>query len=480
MATIAVAGGAGYVGVSYSVLLADLGHQVTGLDRDINRVALLNQGQAPFHEPGLQPLLEKGLASGRLTFSTDYSSSVPDADFVLICVGTPSTPSGAADTSAIMETAQMIARHATGHTIVVNKSTMPVGSVTYVADILAEHARPGVTFDVVSNPEFLREGSAIHDIYHPDRIVLGGESDSAKRAVAALYDRLEAPVLFTTPRAAEMIKYASNAFLATKISFINEVATICESLGADVNAVVQGMGLDARIGPQFLQPGIGFGGSCFPKDVSALAQMAQDHGCHPALLRTVLEINRAMRTSVIRKVESHLGSLNGATIGILGLSFKPNTDDIREAPAIDLIKQLRAAGARVRATDPVAMRNVAAIHPDITYAKDAYGAAMGADAVILVTEWEQYRMLDPNRLANAMRGNLVVDGRNVLCSQDITDAGLVYQGIGRGTATEMSTPTSLIQIHIQPAPHPNGASPDIMPASDPSDVAAASTEAKRD
>lgn len=475
LATIAVAGGAGYVGVSYSVLLADLGHQVTGLDREINRVALLNQGQAPFHEPGLQPLLEKGLATGRLTFTTDYASSVPDADFVLICVGTPSTPSGAADTSAIMETAQMIAQHATGHTIVVNKSTMPVGSVTYVADILAEHARPGVSFDVVSNPEFLREGSAIHDIYHPDRIVLGADSLTAANAVAALYERLESPVLFTTPRAAEMIKYASNAFLATKISFINEVATICESLGADVNAVVQGMGLDSRIGPQFLHPGIGFGGSCFPKDVRALAQMAQDHGCHPALLRTVLEINHAMRASVLRKVESHLGTLEGATIGILGLSFKPNTDDIREAPAVALIEQLLASGARVRATDPVAMRNVAAIHPDITYAKDAYGAALGADAVVLVTEWDHYRMIDPYRLANAMRGDLIVDGRNVLCPQDFTEADLVYEGIGRGTATEMSTPTSLVQIHVHPAPSPNGAARDDIP-----DTTASPMEASRD
>lgn len=476
MATIAVAGGAGYVGVSYSVLLADLGHQVTGLDKDAARVALLNQGQAPFHEPGLQPLLEKGLCSGKLTFTTNYAEIVPEAEFILICVGTPSTPSGAADTSAIMETAQMIARHAAGHTIVVNKSTMPVGSVTFVADILAEHAAPGITFDVVSNPEFLREGSAIHDIYHPDRIVLGAENLEAASAVAGLYGHLDAPVLYTSPRAAEMIKYASNAFLANKISFINEVATICEHLGADVNAVVQGMGLDSRIGPQFLHPGIGFGGSCFPKDVRALAKMAEDNGCHPALLTTVLDINQAMRTRVLRKIENRLGTLKGKTIGILGLAFKPHTDDIREAPAVALIGELLRAGATVRATDPVAIRNVAAIHPDVTFTKDAYGAAMGADAVVLVTEWEEYRALDPDRLSNAMRGRLVIDGRNVLTPHEVTAAGLLYEGIGRGAATEAATSTSVISIHVQPvlpAParpvateHPNGQTTHVRPGAD--------------
>jgi UDPglucose 6-dehydrogenase len=450
LATIAVAGGAGYVGVSYSVLLADLGHQVTGLDKDPTRVAMLNQGQAPFHEPGLQEILERTLSNGNLRFSTDYVESVPGAEFILICVGTPSTPSGAADTSAITETAQMIARHATGHTIVVNKSTMPVGSVAFVADILAEHAAPGATFAVVSNPEFLREGSAIHDIFHPDRIVLGAADPQASTAVAALYSRIEAPILYTSPRAAEMIKYASNAFLANKISFINEVATICEHLGADVNDVVRGMGLDSRIGAQFLHPGIGFGGSCFPKDVRALAKMAEDNGCHPALLTTVLDINEAMRTRVLKKIEKHLGSLQGKTIGILGLAFKPHTDDIREAPALALIAELVKAGATVRATDPVAIRNASKVFPDVTFVRDAYSAAMGADAVVLVTEWDVYRQIDPDRLANAMRGNLVVDGRNALTPHEISGANLVYEGVGRGAGMERATVTAVTSVQISP------------------------------
>lgn len=458
MSTIAVAGGAGYVGVSYSVLLADLGHQVTGLDKDPSRIALLNEGIPPFHEPGLQPLLQRTLETGKLSFTTDYSRAIPDADIVFICVGTPSTPSGAADVSAITDAAQSIARFATGHTIVANKSTLPVGSVAFVADILAEHAADGATFDVVSNPEFLREGSAIHDIYHPDRIVIGAENPTAGTAVADLFRSLNAHVLFTGPRSAEMIKYASNAFLANKISFINEVATICEHLDADVNAVVQGMGLDSRIGPQFLHPGIGFGGSCFPKDVRALAKMAQDNGCHPALLNTVLEINRAMRMHVMKKLMLRLGSFHGKTIAILGLAFKPHTDDIREAPAIALIGDLLDAGAKVRATDPVAIRNAAGIYPDVVYTLDAYGAAMGADAVVLATEWDAYRLIDPDRLANAMRGNLVIDGRNVLKAHEITASGLVYEGIGRTSSAATIATATLLAAPLQgaPGPSPNG------------------------
>lgn len=459
MAAIAVTGGAGYVGVAYSVLLADLGHQVTSLDIDPGRVGLLSQGIAPNHEPGLQPLLQRVLASGRLTFTTDYVQAMSGAEFVFICVGTPSTATGAADTSAISETTKMIARHAHGHTIVVNKSTMPVGSVAFVSDILAEHAAPGATFAVVSNPEFLREGSAIDDIYHPDRIVLGSDDMEAAAAVGHLYQALAAPLLFTHPRSAEMIKYASNAFLANKISFINEVATICEHLGADVNAVVQGMGLDPRINPHFLRPGIGFGGSCFPKDVRALAKMARDNGCDPALLTAVLDINEAMRSRVLAKMQNHLGTLDGKTIGVLGLAFKPETDDIREAPAVALIRDLLAAGATVRATDPVARRHVEAILPEVRLTHDAYGAAMGADALVLVTEWDTFRSLDLDRLANAMRGTLVIDGRNVLDPQAIASAGLVYEGIGRTAAPAVRTTTTTIisvpsEIMASPQPTP--------------------------
>ena len=435
MVTIAVAGGAGYVGVAYSVLLADLGHNVFSVDTDPSRIMQLNQGKALNHEPGLQPLLEQTLASGRLRFTTDYETAISGADFVFICVGTPSTASGAADTSAISSAAQMIARNAHGHTVVVNKSTMPVGSVTFVGDVLAEHAANGTTFSVVSNPEFLREGSAIYDIYHPDRIVLGSDDLDVAKAVAALYQPLNAPFLITRPRSAEMIKYASNAFLANKISFINEVATICEHLEADVADVVAGMGMDPRISPHFLRPGIGFGGSCFPKDVRALARMALDHGCHPNLLLTTLHINESMRARILTKVESRLGTLSGKTIGILGLSFKPETDDIREAPATALIRELLQAGASVRATDPAAGRHMSTLIPEVTLTEDAYSTAMGADAVILVTEWEIYKRIDLDRLANAMRGNLLVDGRNVFEPSAVGAAGLQYDGVGRSSAT---------------------------------------------
>lgn len=449
MASVAVIGGAGYVGVAYSALLADLGHDVDSVDTDPVRIGLLCQGTAPNHEPGLQTVLERVLGAGRLRFTTDHARAVSGAEFVFICVGTPSTPSGAADTSAIAESARTIARFASGHTIVVNKSTMPVGSASFVADILAEHATKDATFSVVSNPEFLREGSAIQDIYHPDRIVLGADDADAAAAVGRLYQALDAPMVITHPRSAEMIKYASNAFLANKISFINEVATICEKLGADVTAVVHGMSLDARINPHFLRPGIGFGGSCFPKDVRALATMARENGCDPTLLDAVLEINQKMRARAIDKICSRLGTLDGKTIGVLGLAFKPDTDDTREAPAIALIGELLQAGATVRATDPVATRHVAQKFPDVFLARDAYGAAMGADAIVLVTEWNAYRTLDLDRIANAMRGRLVVDGRNAFDPAAIAAAGLIYEGIGRGAGAGLPT-TSTTSVHMSP------------------------------
>lgn len=461
MAHIAVVGGAGYVGVSYSVLLADLGHRVSSLDTDPHKIATLSRGQTPIHEPGLQPLLERSLASGRLTFTTAFDTAIPEADVVLICVGTPSTPSGAADMSAVAEAAASIARHAAGHTIVVNKSTMPVGSNRFVADILAEHGTPGATFDVVSNPEFLREGAAVHDIYHPSRIVLGATNPDAARTVAALFDELDVPIISTDPRSAEMVKYASNAFLANKISFVNEIAAICEHLDADVNAVIEGMRLDPRIGTHFLRPGVGFGGSCFPKDVRALAHMAREHGYTPTLLQAVLEINEAMRGRVREKLEHYLGDLQGTTIGILGLAFKPDTDDIREAPAIALIGDLHAAGATVRATDPVAIDHARAIHPDVTYTPDAYGAAMGADAVVLVTEWDAYRHLDLDRLAHAMRGRLLIDGRNTLMPAAVVAADLIYEGVGR---RRMPDTVRVSHIASMPVQTPAPVSPEPEPA----------------
>ncbi|MDQ3539480.1 MAG: UDP-glucose/GDP-mannose dehydrogenase family protein [Chloroflexota bacterium] len=431
MAAIAVIGGGGYVGLAYAVAFAELGHAVTALDVDAEKVAALSEGRCPIFEPGLEQLLQRGLENDRLRFTTDYHVAIPDADFAFICVGTPAGPSGRADVRYISTAAQAVGRHARGHTIVVNKSTVPIGSVQFVTDSLTEFAGTDTTFSVVSNPEFLAEGTAIHDIFHPDRIILGSDDVAAADRVAELYEPLGAPVLITDPRSAEMVKYASNAFLATKISFINEVAMICESLGADVSAVAQGMGMDKRIGPRFLRPGAGFGGSCFPKDVRALGSMARDMNLDPTLLNAVLEINAVAHARIVDKITRHLGDLKGKSIAILGLAFKPDTDDIREAPALYVIEQLLAAGANVRVTDPVALDRVAAIISGITCVEDPYAVVFGADAVILMTEWDIYRLLDLDRLANAMRGDLLVDGRNALDAVAAREAGFHYVGVGR-------------------------------------------------
>ena len=434
MAKIGVIGGAGYVGLAYAAALTDMGYEVVGLDVDAAKVSALSHGQTPIFEPGLAELVQRGLASGRLSFTTDYAEAVPDADFVFISVGTPANAAGRANMAYVVAAARAVARHAQGHTVVVNKSTLPVGSVDLVTDILAEHANPGATFAVVANPEFLREGSAIHDIYHPDRIVLGSDDRVAAEQVASLYAPLDAPLLVTDPCSAEMIKYASNAFLAAKISFVNELAMICDRLGADVTVVARGMGMDSRIGPQFLQAGAGFGGSCFPKDLRALTSMAQESGLATDMLRAVETINLAARHQVITKLRTHLGDLTNMTIAVLGLAFKPDTDDVRESPAIAVMQDLLAIGANVRGTDPVAMPNVASILPELKLRPDAYAAVTGADAVVLMTEWAAYRTLDFDHLANAMRGQVVIDGRNALDPSVVVAAGLVYDGIGRPVA----------------------------------------------
>jgi UDPglucose 6-dehydrogenase len=440
MARIAVIGGAGYVGLTYAAAFAELGHEVIGLDVDGARVRALCGGQTPIYEPGLEALLQKALASGRLRFTVSAAEALPSAEFAFICVGTPSDPFGRVDVRTVVAAAQTVGQHACGHTVVVNKSTMPVGSVEMVAGILSEHASFGASFDVVANPEFLREGSAIRDVFHPDRIILGATDRAAAEAVGSLYDSLDAPIVITDARSAEMTKYASNAFLATKISFINEIAMICEALGVDVGAVANGMGMDDRIGPRFLRAGVGFGGSCFPKDVRGLAGMAREAGVDPTMLDAVLGINETMRKRLVAKLTTHLGDLEGKKIALLGLAFKPGTDDIREAPALAVIRELLAAGATVRATDPVAMDRVFAELPEVTLVDDPYAAAMGADAVVLLTEWEEYRAIDLEHLANAMRGRVLVDGRNALDPAGASQAGLVYEGVGRGMA-EVKLPT---------------------------------------
>lgn len=431
MARIAVVG-TGYVGLVTGACFADLGNEVACIDIVPEKVAMLERGELPIYEPQLEEVVARNLAAGRLRFTTDYASGLDGVEFVFIAVNTPSGPEGEADMSQAQAAATSIAEHLVGPAIIVNKSTMPIGTGDWVANILDKRAAPGVTCSVVSNPEFLREGAAVADFLHPDRVVLGANEAAAAERVATLYAPLNCTVMITDIRTAEMIKYASNAFLATKISFINEIAAICERLGADVRQVARGMGYDKRIGAAFLDAGVGYGGSCFPKDVRALEHMASVHGSHPQLLRTVIDINRDQRRVIVQKLRQVLGQLGDRTIGVLGLAFKPNTDDLRDAPALELIHLLRAEGVRLRAYDPAAMAKARVLLSDVTFGHDAYEVAEGCDAVLLVTEWNEFKQLDMPRLRDAMAFPLLVDGRNVYEPEAMTRLGFIYCGVGRG------------------------------------------------
>jgi UDPglucose 6-dehydrogenase len=426
--------GVGYVGLTTGACFADLGHQVTCVDVDSAKIDKLHAGEMPIYEPGLEEMVRRNTQAGRLHFTTCYEEGVPDAEFVFIAVGTPQGSGGEADLKYVRAAARSIAHAMRGPSIIVNKSTVPIGTGDWVADIVRRHQPQPVDFSVVSNPEFLREGSAINDFMYPDRIVLGSLDREAAGQVAQLYLSLRAPIMITDLRTAEMIKYASNAFLATRISFINEIANICEALGADVKEVAAGMGYDKRIGPYFLDAGIGYGGSCFPKDVEALAHMAAVHGCHPQLLRAVMDINRDQRRQALYKVRELLGTLDEKAIGLLGLAFKPNTDDMREAPSIDIIHLLQSEGAHVRAYDPVGMVNAGRYLHDVTLCQDAYAVAEGADALIIVTDWNEFKHLSLPRLKQAMRQPIIVDGRNIYDPQQMRALGFIYRGIGRGYA----------------------------------------------
>jgi UDPglucose 6-dehydrogenase len=425
--------GLGYVGLTTAACLADLGHDVIGVDIDAARIKMLRRHRLPLYEPGLEELIQRGARGGRLSFSGEIADALSSAEFVFLAVGTPPDRRGGADLTALKAAAKGIGQHLVDGVVVVNKSTVPIGTGDLVSEIVAA-SRPdeAITFSVVSNPEFLREGSAVNDFMHPDRIVLGGHDRKAAERVAELYGPLESPVLFTNLYTAEMIKYASNAFLATKISFINEIARICEKLDADVSVVSEGMGMDERIGGAFLEAGIGFGGSCFPKDVRALARMAETMGYHPELLRTVMDINQDMRKLVVDRLEELLGGLRGQRIGVLGLSYKPNTDDLREAPSIDIIRALLRKGAAVQVYDPVAMANAKRVlDGGVVYATNAYGAARKVDGLAVLTEWNQFRSIDLKRLKLGMRRPVIVDGRNIWDPAKMRDLGFVYRGIGR-------------------------------------------------
>jgi UDPglucose 6-dehydrogenase len=425
--------GLGYVGLATAACLADLGHDVIGVDIDVARITMLRRHRLPLYEPGLEELIERGARGGRLSFSGEIADALSSAEFVFLAVGTPPDRRGGADLTALKAAAKGIGQHLVDNVVVVNKSTVPIGTGDLVSEIVAA-SRPdeAITFSVVSNPEFLREGSAVNDFMHPDRIVLGGHDRNAAERVAELYRPLESPVLITNLYTAEMIKYASNAFLATKISFINEIARICEKLDADVSVVSEGMGMDGRIGADFLDAGVGFGGSCFPKDVRALARMAETMGYHPELLRTVMDINQDMRKLVVDRLEELLGGLRGQRIGILGLSYKPNTDDLREAPSIEIIRTLLRKGAVVQVYDPVAMANAKRVlDGGVVYATNAYGAARKVDGLAVLTEWNQFRSIDLKRLKLGMSRPVIVDGRNIWDPAKMRDLGFVYRGIGR-------------------------------------------------
>jgi UDPglucose 6-dehydrogenase len=431
MRTICVVG-TGYVGLTTGVCFADLGNRVTCIEIDLAKLDTLRSGRTPIYEPGLQELLERNLRAGRLSFTDDYALGLQEADFIFITVGTPMADDGAADLRQVEAAAAAIGKHLSGDAIIIDKSTVPVGTGDLVSAIINSHKPDGYRFSVISNPEFLREGSALSDFFRPDRIVLGAADHAAAERVAELHEPLGAPVIITDLRTAEMIKYASNAFLATRISFINEIAQICERLGADVKEVARGMGADKRIGPHFLDAGVGYGGSCFPKDVLALHHMAAAAGCHPQLLQAVMDINQDARTRFVDKLRAILGSFEDTLIGVLGLSFKPNTDDMREAPSVAIIEALQAEGARVKAYDPVAMDAAGEMLPRVTYCATAYDVAKEADALLVITDWNEFKQLDLNRIMQHMRRPVLLDGRNIYDPADMYARGFIYHGVGRG------------------------------------------------
>jgi UDPglucose 6-dehydrogenase len=436
--------GSGYVGLVSGACFADFGHMVVCVDRDAERIAALKRGECPIFEPGLADLIARNMREGRLAFTTDLAACVPDAQAVFIAVGTPSRRGdGHADLSYVYAAAREIAAALRGFTVVITKSTVPVGTGDEVAHIIAQ-TRADADVAVVANPEFLREGAAIQDFKHPDRIVVGTDDERAQAVMAEIYRPLylnRAPLLYTSRRTAELIKYAANAFLATKVAFINEMADLAEEVGADIQDIARGMGLDNRIGSKFLHAGPGFGGSCFPKDARALLQTAHDHEVPLRIVEAVIAGNDIRKRAMARKVANACGgSLRGKTVAVLGLTFKPNTDDMREAPSIPLITALHDMGACVRAFDPAGMAQAEPLVPGVIYCDGPYACAEGAHALVIVTEWEQFRALDLDEMKQRMRSPLLVDLRNIYVPADVERRGFVYFSIGR-PAPDKSTST---------------------------------------
>jgi UDPglucose 6-dehydrogenase len=428
--------GTGYVGLVSGACFSDFGHVVTCIDKDAGKIAALCRGEVPIFEPGLGSLVASNVAAGRLSFTTDPAPALRAADAIFLAVGTPSRRGdGFADLSFVYEAARELAAELHGFTIVVVKSTVPVGTNDEV-DAIIRKLRPDADFAVVSNPEFLREGAAIEDFKRPDRVVVGTEDERARRVMRELYRPLfinETPILFTGRRAAELIKYASNAFLATKITFINEMADLCERCGVDVQEVSRGMGLDRRIAGKFLHAGPGFGGSCFPKDTAALTAIGRKHGAPVRIVETVIGVNDARKKAMVEKIVAACGgSLAGKTVAVLGLTFKPNTDDMREAPSVVIVPALEEKGARVRAYDPQGMEEARRLIPRLTTAADPYACIEGADAMVILTEWDQFRALDLDRVKRALRDPVVIDLRNIYQPSDMAAKGLTYVSVGRG------------------------------------------------
>jgi len=421
--------GTGYVGLVTGACFADHGHTVIGVDKEEDKISRLNHGEVTIYEIGLPELLSRHLGRN-LVFTTDTDEAVRTSEIIFITVGTPQGEEGKADMSYVVRAASEIAGSINGYKIIVNKSTMPVGSTRLVEKVIKEKAE-GEEFDVISNPEFLREGTAVRDFTNPDRIVIGTESQKAAGIMAELYRPLNAPLFITDPASAEMIKYASNAFLATKVSFINAIANICEAVDADVKEVAMGMGYDHRIGFEFLRSGPGFGGSCFPKDCQALIEIARGSGYHFYLLEGVMQVNREQIRLTARKAENRLGGLAGKNIAVWGLAFKPNTDDVRDSPAVEVIKLLMEGGARVRAYDPQAMDNVRALLPDLNCAQEALEVVRDADLLLILTDWDEFKMQDFRKVGELMRSRDILDARNCLEPLTIRRLGFNYEGIGR-------------------------------------------------
>lgn len=426
--------GTGYVGLVTGACFAEFGVEVTCVDVDIEKVENLNKGIIPIYEPGLDTIVEKNVAAGRLHFTTDIKYAVEQAQVVFLAVGTPPREDGSPDMSYYRQAAKDVADSINGYKVLVTKSTVPVGTGKWLREFVADNLNIATHFGVASNPEFLREGAAIADFMRPDRVVIGSNEDRAIEVMKDLYRPLyliETPIVITSLEAAELIKYAANAFLATKITFINEVANLCDAIGCDVHDVARGMGMDNRIGRKFLHPGPGYGGSCFPKDTRALTTVADQFGVETRIVDAVIEANERQRDAMIPKIEKLVGNLKGKHIGVLGLSFKPETDDMRESPATDIIKALILRGATVKAFDPVAMSEARHYLPDIGYAVDEYDAIDGADALVIITEWNQFRALDMEKVKGLLKSPKIADLRNIYEPQDMRELGFEYVGVGR-------------------------------------------------